>query len=100
MSDLTSSSFSYPTIHADIKDKYDHTAVDCARREGYNDIVELITNHKSPPKGELHMTVMSDLDRAQKMFQVVGEVSQIIAIVTVAQRVNSMASIEMVERVV
>ena len=62
MSDLTSSSCSCPTIHADIKDKDGNTALDRARESGYNDIVKLITNFKPPPRGELHMIVMSDLD--------------------------------------
>ena len=44
-------------VQTDIKDKYGKTALDYARERGYTDIVELISDYKPLPRGELLITV-------------------------------------------
>ena len=55
MSYLTSCSHFHPTIHIDVQTAGGRTAADAARQCGYRDIVELLINYKSPPRGEFQM---------------------------------------------
>ena len=44
-------------LPADIKDKKGRTPVDLARKEGYNEVADYITDYKPLARGELHMIV-------------------------------------------